>query len=66
MERHNAAGASANMSTVLCRLIAVSLTGLVWLFQQEADDKLDEMWQVLRASWWFQHESFEVKPNESS
>jgi len=54
---------ASNMSTVLCRLVAVALIGLVWLFQHEADDRLNEMWQVLRASWWFQHESFEVKPN---
>lgn len=42
------------------RLVAVVILTLLWVFRQQADTYLESGWQVLRASWLFQHESFEA------
>lgn len=57
---HPTHAASLTTAVLLCRSVAVVLLASLWLFQQEADDHLERGWQLLRATWLFQHESFEV------
>lgn len=43
-----------------CRLVIVTVIICAFIWRQDIDASVDEVYQVLRSSWLFQHESFEV------
>lgn len=43
-----------------CRLMIITVIVFAYIWRQDIDASVDEVYQVLRSSWLFQHESFEV------